>query len=371
MNIPTDIEAFATRSPWWSTEFPTEVICSPDGVGDLIKKLETDSRRPFWVIDRSLKGQEAFDPIFKMPSVYIFDASRSEPRTGDVDELAEIIRSAPHAPDVVAGVGGGSTMDLAKAAALCTANPGPSSKYQGYDMELNKGHDIWVLPTLIGTGAEITPIAVLRGPEKKLGINNKYVQPSVAFIDPQLSAGAAKSNRFFTLMDCYYHHYEITKSRTSSKKALEDAAKGLVLAKDALSHSLDEYDAATAIKSAMASVLGGSSSIGGRVGAAHAFSYGLSNSSPVMPHSIAVTISILALEDIYPDGYEETLKFLELNGMAVPKASEYGIGEKDIQKMTVTALGMDKLWQSCFGSDLQEEALPEFIRSTYRKILQV
>ena len=41
MNIPTDIEAFATRSPWWSTEFPTEVICSPDGVGDLIKKLET------------------------------------------------------------------------------------------------------------------------------------------------------------------------------------------------------------------------------------------------------------------------------------------------------------------------------------------
>lgn len=369
MNIPTDIEAFANRSPWWSTEFPTEVICSADGVGDLIKKLETDSRRPFWVIDSSLKGQEPFYPIFKMPSAFIFDASRSEPRTGDVDELAEIIRSDPGAPDVVVGVGGGSTMDLAKAAALCTANPGPSSKYQGYDMEMNKGHDIWVLPTLIGTGAEITPIAVLRGPEKKLGINNRHVEPSVAFIDPQLSAGAAKPKRFFTLMDCYYHHYEITKSRTSSEKALEDAEKGLVLAEDALSHPLDEYDEGTAIKSAMASVLGGSSSIGGRVGAAHAVSYGLSNSAPALPHSVAVMIAMLALEDIYPDGYEQTLKFIELNGMALPKASEYGIGEKDIEKMTVTALGMEKLWQSCFGTGLREAALPEFIRSTYRKIL--
>lgn len=368
INVPMDIKAFVNSSPWWKTNFPTEVICSDDGVGDLIKKLECESRRPYFVLDSSLLEQDAFSPLFNASSVFVFDASASEPKTEDVDRLAELIRSDPSVPDLAVAVGGGSTMDLTKAAAICTANPGPSSGYQGYDMEMNKGLDIWVLPTLNGTGAEITPIAVLRGPEKKLGINNKYVGPAVAFIDPQLSAEAKKCNRFFTLMDCYYHHYEITKSKTSSGDALADASKGLMLAREALSGRIDKYETRTAIKAAMASVLGGSSSIGGRVGAAHALSYGLSNSSPSLPHSVAVTISMLALEAVYPDGYADTLRFLESNGMCVPKASEYGIGEKDIEKMTKTALGMEKLWQSCFGNNWQGEATPDFIRSAYVEI---
>ncbi len=366
--IPSDIKAFVNTSPWWRTSFPTEVVCSGDGVGDLIKRVKSESRRPFYVLDSSLRDQEAFIPLFGRTPAFIFDASASEPRTEDVDRLVDLIGSETGQPDLIVAAGGGSTMDLAKAAAICTANPGPSSGYQGYDMELNKGLDIWVVPTLNGTGAEITPIAVLRGPEKKLGINNKYVGPAVAFIDPQLSAGARRYYRFFTLMDCYFHHYEITKSKTSSGEALADASKGLTLARDPLSQKIDGYDDAKAIKAAMASVLGGSSSIGGRVGAAHALSYGLSNSSPSLPHSVAVTISMLALEDIYPDGYADTLKFLESNEMLVPRASDYGIGEKDIEKMTKTALGMEKLWQSCFGVNWREKATPDFVRSAYIKI---
>ena len=368
VSVPTNIKAFVNSSPWWKTNFPTAVICSDDGVGDLIKRIEGESRRPYFVLDSALLEQDIFRPLFDRASVFIFDASASEPKTEDVDRLAELIRSDPGVPDLAVAVGGGSTMDLTKAAAICTANPGPSSGYQGYDMELNKGLDIWVVPTLNGTGAEITPIAVLRGPEKKLGINNKYVGPAVAIIDPQLSAGARRYNRFFTLMDCYFHHYEITKSKTSSGEALADASKGLTLARDTLSQKIDGFDAAKAIKAAMASVLGGSSSIGGRVGAAHALSYGLSNSSPTLPHSVAVTISMLALEDIYPDGYADTLKFLESNEMHVPRASDYGIGEKDIEKMTKTALGMEKLWQSCFGVNWREKATPDFVRSAYIKI---
>ncbi len=367
-NIPSDINDFVNSSHWWATNFPTEVVCSGDGVGDLMKRVQTESRNPYFVLDSALKGQKAFDALFSRDRVFIFDASKSEPRTDDVDRLVKIVMSDANPSDLLVAAGGGATMDLAKATSICTANPEPAFKYQGYDMEMKKGLDVWVLPTLNGTGAEITPIAVLRGPEKKLGINNKFVEPAVAFIDPQLSAGAKKFNRFFTLMDCYYHHYEITKSKTSSEDALTDASNGLMLAKEALSHKLDKHETGTAIKAAMASVLGGSSSIEGRVGAAHALSYGLSNSSPTLPHSVAVTIAMLALPDIYPDGYADTLKFLELNGMQKPVASEYGIGEKDIEKMTKTALGMEKLWQSCFGNNWQKDVTPEFIRNRYQKI---
>ena len=137
-----------------------------------------------------------------------------------------------------------------------------------------------------------------------------------------------------------------------------------------LNRDLTEYDLNRAIKSTLASILGGTSSVGGRVGIPHAISYGLSNSAPFLPHSVAVTLSMLALEDIYPDGYADTLKFHEINHRDLPKAGTYGLTDSDIPKMVKTALGMEKLWQSCFGMDhWKEKATPEYIESIYHKII--
>lgn len=120
----------------------------------------------------------------------------------------------------------------------------------------------------------------------------------------------------------------------------------------------------------MASVLGGSSTIGGRVGIPHAVSYGLSNAAPKLPHSVAVTLSMLALEEIYPDGYADTVSFIKANNMELPKASSYGISEKDIPMMTKTAKGMEKLWQSCYGPEnWQSKATTEFIEKIYTRIV--
>jgi len=371
INIPADIKDFTKLKPWWRTPVPTDIVLSGNGVADLFVKLSSEGKtEPFFIIDAALEKQEPFGMIFSRAEKFIFNASESEPRTCDVDSLVAYIKKRPQKPDVIVGIGGGATMDLAKATGICLANPKSAQEYQGYGLDMIKGTDIWVVPALNGTGAEITPIAVLRGPEKKLGINNPYTESSVAIIDPQLSAGAKKFNRFFTMMDCYYHHYEITKSRTSSKEAMLDAEDGVWLSKAVLSSDLSEYSVERAIKSAMASILGGSSTIGGRVGIPHAISYGLSNSAPYLPHSVAVTISMLALEEIYPDGYADTVRFLEISEMKHPKASDYGIGEKDIEKMIKTALGMEKLWQSAFGmEEWENRATPKFITDIYKKII--
>ena len=370
MKIPTDMKSFTELSPWWRTTVPTEIVLSGDGTAELLAKLKERGRRPFFIADGALREQPQFAEIFAQKDLFVFDATFSEPRTGDVDSLRALIKGLADEPDTVVGVGGGATMDLAKAVAICLENPEPAQRYQGYGLAMKKGADIWVLPALSGTGAEITPIAVLRGPEKKLGINNPYTEATVAVIDPQLSAGAPHFNRFFTMMDCYFHHYEIMMSRTSAPEAVEDAKDGLALSREVLSHDLSAYDLGLAIKSAMASVLGGSSTIGGRVGAAHAISYGLSNSAPHLPHSVAVTISMSVLEDIYPDGYADTRRFLKINGLEMPKASDYGIGAKDIEKMTHTALGMDKLWHSCFGDGWQETATADYMEKIYRRIIE-
>ncbi len=367
---PKDVETFTKLAPWWRTEVATEIVLSGDGVGKVLDLVQERGAKAFFVVDTALEGQEPFRRIFDQKEKFLFDASQSEPRTGDVDGLVEKIHRFHSDRTLLIGVGGGATMDLAKATAICLNNPLPAEAYQGYGLDMNRGADVWALPALNGTGAEITPIAVLRGPEKKLGINNAFVEPSLTVVDPQLSYGAPKFNRFYTMMDCYYHHYEISKSKTSCPKAIEDALDGLELSRQVLSQDLSQYRLDLAIASAMASVLGGSSTIGGRVGIPHAISYGLSNSAPKLPHSVAVTLAMLALEEIYPDGYADTLRFLEINAMARPSAKDYGIGEKDVTKMTKTALGMEKLWQSCFGLEAwKEKATPEYIEAIYRRIV--
>ena len=363
-------EDFNSARPWWRTRIFTEIVPSRDGVVDLLGLLSERASRPFFIVDEILKPQAAFAPIFALDRKYVFDASYSEPRTRDVDGVVALLKNERDTPDAIVGVGGGATMDLAKAASICLANPRPAAEYQGYGMDMERGPDIWVLPTLAGTGAEVTPIAVLRGPEKKLGINNDNVAPKVAVIDPALSSGAKKFNRFFSMMDCYFHHYEITHSKTSAPDAVLDSRDGLDIARRVLSRDLSEFDIGRAVESAVASVLGGSSSIGGRVGVSHAISYGLSNASPHLPHSVAVAISMLACGDIYDDGgFDDTVKFMEINGIARPTAREYGIFESHIPGMTRTALGMEKLWLSHFGENWRGTVDEKFVSDIYKKIV--
>jgi 3-deoxy-alpha-D-manno-octulosonate 8-oxidase len=363
-------EDFNDALPWWRTNIFTEIVTSRDGVGDLLRLLDERASRPFFIIDEILKPQTPFAPIFARDRKNVFDASYSEPRTQDVDRVVTLLKNERELPDAIVGVGGGATMDLAKAVSVCLANPRSAAEYQGYGMAMERGPDIWVLPTLAGTGAEVTPIAVLRGPEKKLGINNDNTAPKVAVIDPALSAGAKKFNRFFSMMDCYFHHYEITHSRTSAPDAVLDSSDGVDIARRVLSHDLGEFDIGRAVESAVASVLGGSSSIGGRVGVSHAISYGLSNASPHLPHSVAVTISMLACGDIYSDGgFDDTVKFMEINGLARPTAREYGIFESHIHAMTKTALGMEKLWLSHFGENWRDTVNEKFVSDIYKRIV--
>jgi 3-deoxy-alpha-D-manno-octulosonate 8-oxidase len=117
----------------------------------------------------------------------IWVSVEEEPTTRMVDHYRdEILAYADALPDAVIGIGGGSVMDYAKAVALMLTNPGSSAEYQGLDLIKNPGVFNICVPTLAGTGAEVSMTTVLVGPEKKLGIKCDHTMPDQVVLDPEL-----------------------------------------------------------------------------------------------------------------------------------------------------------------------------------------
>src|SRR4051812_10567079 len=151
-----------------------------------------------------------------------------EPKTSYVDKLTQQLKDEFGNIRGIIGIGGGSTMDLAKAVALMMNNPGSSADYQGWDLVKNPGVYKAGIPTLTGTGAEVSRTCVLTGPTKKLGMNSDFTPFDQIVLDPELTANAPNNQRFYTGMDCYIHCIESLQgtylnefSKSYGEKALE------------------------------------------------------------------------------------------------------------------------------------------------------
>lgn len=91
--------------------------------------------------------------------------------------------------DVFIAVGGGSSIDTAKMAAVMLAHGGEVSDYYGERRVPGPIAAIIAAPTTAGTGSEVTPVAVVTDAhrESKVGVSSPYLIPSVAVCDPEMT----------------------------------------------------------------------------------------------------------------------------------------------------------------------------------------
>jgi len=131
-----------------------------------------------------------------------------EPAPSLADAAAAI--ASKEAADCVVGIGGGSTMDVAKAAAVLTKNPGSATDYIGLGLVKNCGLPSVMVPTTAGTGSEVTFTAVftMRESKSKGGINSPYLYPSLAILDPELTLSLPPYPTAYTGMDALTHAIE-------------------------------------------------------------------------------------------------------------------------------------------------------------------
>lgn len=149
-------------------------------------------RRVFIVTDKALISAGLLDGVHGSlaeagVTVEVCDGGEPEPSL-EVGESC-IGQAREYRADGILGLGGGSNMDLAKAAAVVVAHGGTIRDYVGDDQVPGPVLPLICLPTTAGTGSEVTFAAVLTDTENelKVPILSNYIRPVVAIVDPQLT----------------------------------------------------------------------------------------------------------------------------------------------------------------------------------------
>ena len=138
----------------------------------------------------------------------IQDRDTPEPSTDIVEETAQIAKDGNF--DVIAGLGGGSILDVAKMAAALMINPGKTRDYFGKEKVLQRGKPTIMIPTTAGTGAEITKHAIFHDAEVnvKKAVASSNLLPNVAIIDPMLTVTCPPHVTASAGLDAYLHAAE-------------------------------------------------------------------------------------------------------------------------------------------------------------------
>jgi len=339
-------------------------------LNDIIAPKRINTNAPFiFFVDDVFKGQ-AFLTL-RIPLSYsdkiIYISADEEPKTSLVDALVEeIILTTKERPSGIIGIGGGTIMDIAKAVSIMLTNPGETSDYQGWDLVTNPAIYHVGIPTISGTGAEVSRTTVLTGPEKKLGINSDYTPFDQVVLDPELTKGVPQKQWFYTGMDCFIHCIE--------------SLNGTFLNAFSQSYGEKAYDLCTAVfaenalntkeaqdKLMMASWHGGMSIAYSQVGVAHAMSYGLSYLLGTK-HGIGNCIVFNHLEAYYPDGVKLFKKMVKDHNIELPQGVCKHLNDHHFDSMIRVALSLVPLWENAIGKDWKKTITYDKLKALYQKM---
>ncbi len=337
---------------------------------EILAPKRKSEKAPFiFIVDDVFKGNENLMnriPLHHNDKI-IFISAEEEPKTRYVDQYRDdIMTEFEETPSGVIGIGGGTMLDYAKAIALMLTNPGSSADYQGWDLVKKPGVYHVGIPTISGTGAEVSRTTVLTGPERKLGMNSDYTPFDQVVLDPELTKGVPNNQWFYTGMDCYIHCIESLTGTYLNAFSESYGEKALDLCREVYLEK-DEIDEEAQDKLMMASWHGGMSIAYSQVGVAHAMSYGLSYLLGTK-HGIGNCIVFDQLEEFYPEGVAEFKKMIQKHDIYIPKSICKDLTDDQFTTMINVALGMVPLWENALGKNWQKVITFKKLREMYEKM---
>jgi alcohol dehydrogenase len=214
------------------------------------------------------------------------------------DHVVEAVtaRAREFGAQLVLGLGGGSSMDVAKLVAVLLAGTQPLAEMYGVDKVVGERLPLVQMPTTAGTGSEVTPIAIVTtGATTKSGIVARQLYADMAVLDATLTTGLPSAITAATGIDAMVHAIEAFTSR-HLKNPLSDqlALKALdLLSRHLLRACQNGQDLEAREAMLLGALLAGQAFANAPVAAVHALAYplggrfhlphGLSNAL-VLPH---------------------------------------------------------------------------------------
>jgi alcohol dehydrogenase class IV len=157
-----------------------------------------------------------------------FDGVIPNPTTELVTAGAAAARACK--ADLVIGLGGGSSMDTAKAIAVEASHPGTAWDYLHYTPgPTEKTLPIIAVGTTAGTGSQVTPCAVITNPvtKDKSAIWHRNIFPKIALVDPELTVSMPRDLTAQTGFDAFCHNFEAFISANANPLSDALALEGL------------------------------------------------------------------------------------------------------------------------------------------------
>ncbi|CAD7047938.1 alcohol dehydrogenase [Pseudorhizobium endolithicum] len=328
------------------------------------------------VTDAGLRRLGLCDPALQSLSeagvaVTVFDAVEADPSLATVAKAVDVGKAA--GVTGVVGFGGGSSLDVAKIAALLLGSGEDIADAWGVGNAKGPRLPLVLVPTTAGTGSEVTPVSIItvEGDEKR-GVSSPILLPDMAILDPELTLGLPPAITAATGIDAMVHAIEAYASLNANNNLLSR-----ILARQALQllganieravvHGGDR-DARGAML--LGSMLAGQAFANSPVAAVHALAYpiggrfhvphGLSNAL-VLPHvlrfnaPVAGSVYAEIAADAFPHlaGEEEGARcaaFIDCvtelsRKLGLPqRLRDVGIGEEHLAAMAGDAMKQTRL----------------------------
>jgi 3-deoxy-alpha-D-manno-octulosonate 8-oxidase len=333
------------------------------------EKRQDNDKFMLFIVDNYFKGKplEKRIPLKPEDVIMFIDVDPHEPTTEQIDHIRDTVLSSKGLPAGIIGIGGGSIMDIAKAASLMFTTEGSSSLYQGLNLIKKPGIYHLGVPTISGTGAEVSMTAVLTGPEKKLGLKCEWTVFNQVVLDPELITTVPRNWWFYTGMDTYIHCIESENGIYNNAYSHAYAEQSLKLCREIYIGENSGQTPENDDKLMVASLMGGLSLTYSEVGVCHALSYGLSKILG-MRHCFANCVAFNHLEDYYGDGVKELKEMVKKHKINLPQNLSKDWTDDQITAMAKVTYNLPHMWNHALGTDWKEKITLKDMEVLFRRL---
>jgi len=257
-----------------------------------------DARHAFVVTDPGIKASGILDEIVGFVTkgggaVTICDRVKPDSSSTLIDEAVRELKSS--GADVVVGIGGGSSLDTAKAIALLATNAGSCIEYIGLNKARVRPLPMIAIPTTSGTGSEVTLWSVFTDEDRsaKVAIGGVLLYPAVAICDPELTLGLPPQLTSSTGMDALAHAIECYTNNACQPISACLALRAIELIGQHLrSAVLNGRNKEARYGMMLASTMAGIAMNPTRLGLAHALAMPLGSWDLCVPHGVALAVTL-------------------------------------------------------------------------------